>query len=145
MANQNRFTKILAISGTSLVWLVMLAPVVFSLIRIIREAPFRLDYLLPAEVLPLVLVGAGLIIWAGIRAKSRVKQTAWALGIGLALLAAGLVTAQVTGMAEGTIGSEGFVYNLVLSTIIAYDLAVVGIGISGILLTRDLYRLERTV
>ncbi|HEX6384498.1 MAG TPA: hypothetical protein VF177_07500, partial [Anaerolineae bacterium] len=64
MEKKGILTRILAIVGTVLVWLPILAPVMFSMAAIIEERVFRFDYLMPAELFPVALVGGGLLIWA---------------------------------------------------------------------------------
>ena len=63
MKPTNRLTKFLAISGTILVGLPVVAPIVFSLIRLVQGGSFMFDYLMPGELALLVLIGAGLLIW----------------------------------------------------------------------------------
>lgn len=52
-----RFTKALAIAGTLLVWLPVLAPLVFSVVRLFNRQKFLLDFLMPAELFPVILAG----------------------------------------------------------------------------------------
>ena len=49
----NALTKTLAIAGTILVWLPVLAPVLVSLWLFIQRGDFHFDYLIPAEVFPI--------------------------------------------------------------------------------------------
>jgi hypothetical protein len=57
MEKKGGVTIILAILGTVLVWFPILAPVLLSVAAIIKERPFRFDYLMPAELFPAALVG----------------------------------------------------------------------------------------
>ena len=136
---RNTFTKILAITGTILVWLPVAAPVFFSLMRLLGGASFLFDYLMPAEGFPLVLAGSGLLIWTALRARSPLKLICWLLGIGAALLVSGQAVAVVTGLASGAIEPAGWQMVLVTAMIAGYSLTVIGIGIGGIGLLRDLY------
>ncbi len=139
MKKNDTFTKILAIVGTILVWLPIVAPILFSLIRFLESARFMFDYLMPAEGFPLVLAGGGLLIWAAIRTKSLVRWFAWMLGIGVALLIGGQALAVVTGLASGEIEPTGWQWFLVLATIAGYTFTVIGMGIGGIRLIKDLF------
>ena len=56
MVKKDVLTRILAIAGTVLVWLPILAPALFSVVAVIQEGTFRFDYLMPAELFPSVLV-----------------------------------------------------------------------------------------
>ena len=140
MAKQGILTKILAIAGTVLVWLPILAPVVLSTVVLIADREFLFDYLMPAELFPLVLVGGGLLLWAALRMHTHVKFIAWTLGSAVGLLVFSQGLAVLTGLANGRVARGGWQEILVTVLIGGYALAVVGLGISGILLLRDLFR-----
>jgi hypothetical protein len=57
---------------------------------------------MPAELFPAVLVGGGLLLWAGLRSHSHWKLIGWGLGIAVILLFGGQALAEVTGLADGT-------------------------------------------
>jgi hypothetical protein len=140
MEKKDILTKILAIVGTVLVWIPLLAPVLFSIFGFIAERVFRFDYLMPAELSLLALVGGGLLLWAAIRAHSRRSVIGWGLGIAVGLLVGGQALAVVTGMASGETEPTPWLIALVLGSIGIYALALVAIGASGILLIRDLFK-----
>ncbi len=54
-------TKVLAIIGAALVWFPVAATVVTAVAGSITSRTVRLDYLMPAELFPSVLAGAGLL------------------------------------------------------------------------------------
>ena len=137
MAKKNRFTLILAIVGTVLVWLPILAPVVFAVIRFIQARRVMFDYFTPAELFPVVLVGSGLLLWAAIRARSRRGIIGWSLGAAVGLLVASMAVAQVTGL-DSAADPGGWQMALVLILFAGFWLALLGIAIGGILLVRDL-------
>ena len=89
MEKKNILTKILAIAGTALAWFPILAPVVLSIPGLIAERVFRFDYLMPAELFPVALVGGGLLLGAALRARSRRGLIGWGLGIAAGLLVGG--------------------------------------------------------
>jgi hypothetical protein len=62
MEKRDAFTKVLAIVGTVLVWFPILAPVLLSVVVLIKGRVFHFDYLMPAELFPAILVGGGLLI-----------------------------------------------------------------------------------
>jgi len=143
MEKKNTFTKVLAIAGTSLVWLPILAPILFSVISLVAERIFRFDYLMPAELFPLVIIGSGLLLWAALRARSRGKLIGLGLGSAVGLLVLGQVLAVVTGLASGEAEPSGLRWALVISFLAAYVLAVIVIGVGGVLLLRDLFKSPR--
>ena len=140
MEKQGTLTKILAVVGTVLVWLPILAPIFFSAVLFIQEQIFRFDYLMPAELFPAILLGGGLLIWAALRAHSHGKLIGWSLGIAAALLVGAQALAEVTGLASGETEPVGWLWALVLSALVAFVLAILGVAVGGILLLRDLFR-----
>lgn len=139
MKKKDALTRILAIAGTVLVWFPILAPVLISVAIIIKEHIFRFDYLMPAELFPVILAGGGLLIWAALRAHSRWRLIGWGLGTAICLLVGGQTFAVVTGLASGEVEPVGWRWALVLASIVVYSLAIVVIGVGGVLLLRDLF------
>ncbi len=140
MGNRNLFTKILTIAGTVFVWLPIVAPLFFSVLHLIRARQFRLDYLMPAELFPVVLVGALLLIWAAMRAHSQRTLIGAGLAGAVALLVGGQALAVVTGLASGETEPVGLPWAVVLGTLILYDAAAIAIGVGGALLLRELLK-----
>jgi len=140
MEKMGVLTKILAIAGTVLVWFPILAPVLLSLALLVKERVFRFDYLMPAELFLFALAGGGLLIWAALRARLRWRLIGWGLAIALGLLMGGQALAVLTGLASGETEPVGLWFALVLASIVGFSLALVGIGIGGLLLLRDLFK-----
>ncbi len=133
-------TRILTIVGTVLVWFPIAAPLVFGLLHSLRSGRLVIDYLMPAELLPVVLLGSGLLLWAALRVRSYHRLIGWALGIGIAALVISQWIAEITGLASGAMEPTGWQFVLVLSIFSLYDLCVIIIGVGGILLWRKLVR-----
>jgi hypothetical protein len=140
MKTQNSSTKILAIGGTILVWLPILAPIIFSVVSAMSDRRFRFDYLMPAEFFPLAFLGGALLVWVAIRTHAYQKLIGWCLGIASGLLIGGQVLAVVTGLASGQTEPEGLWWFIVLGTLLFYSLAVVALGVGGLLVLRNLFR-----
>ncbi len=134
------FTKILAIMGTVLVWVPILAPVLFSALMLIRAGIFRMDYLMPAELFPVAFAGGILLLWAAMRARAHQKLVGWSLAAAVACLVAGQGLAVVTGLASGETAPTGWQWALVIASLVIYTLALVAMGIGGILLLRRLFK-----
>ena len=141
MEKNHLLTRILAIVGTLLVWLPLLAPVFFSISAFFTRpgSGLRFDYLMPAELFPLALVGAGLLLWAAIRQRRLRGLIGWGLGSAVFLLFASQGLAVLTGLADGRTEPGGWQSALVLGALVAYILAVVAIAVGGVLLLRDLF------
>jgi hypothetical protein len=140
MEKKGVLTKILAIVGTVLVWFPILAPILLSAIISIKMRIFQFDYLMPAELFPAALAGGGLLIWAALRAHSRWKLIGWGLGIAAGLLVGGQALAELTGLASGETEPAGAWWVLLLTSLFVYTLAVLGTGLGGVLLLRELFK-----
>ncbi len=139
MENRVGLTKILAGAGTLLVWVPIAAPILLTLAELLKEGLFRLDYLMPAELFPLVLVGGGLLLWAAWLRRSQRGLIGWSLGSAVILLVGLQALAEVTGLASGRTAPGGWQSALVLAGLIGYILAVVATGVGGARLLRDLF------
>jgi len=134
------FTKILAVAGTVLVWIPILAPILFSLAVLITRRMFHFDYLMPAELFPSALAGGLLLLWAALREGAHRSLIGWSFASAIALLFSGQGLAVVTGLASGKTNPVGWVMIIVLGAIISYTLALVVLGVGGVLLLRDLFK-----
>src|SRR5512140_940520 len=139
MKNKASLTKILAIPGTIFTWLPILAPIFFSLIRFFQSGRVRLDYLMPAELFPVALIGGGLLIWAAFRAHRRRGLMYWSVIAQVLLLVGSQALAVVTGLASGATEPVGIAWALVVTLLALFILAILVTAIGGILLIRDLF------
>jgi len=140
MENKRVFTKILAVAGTIFVWFPILAPILLTTIFFIQEHIFRFDYLMPAELGLFAFGGGILLLIAAIRMHSHLKLIGWGLGIALVMIVGGQALAVVTGLADGSTEIGGWQWMLVLGSLIIYTVAIVAIGVGGVLISRDLFR-----
>lgn len=128
-------TKILAVVGTVLVWFPILATVTIAVVGSIGDRVLRFDYLMPAELFPVAFAGGVLLLWA----RARRRLIGWGLGIAVGLLVGGQALAVATGLASGEIEPAGWLWVLVVASIVAYSLALVELGGAGLLPVRDLF------
>ncbi|HNB51658.1 MAG TPA: hypothetical protein PK530_06930 [Anaerolineales bacterium] len=140
MKTNTLLTKILTILGTAFVWFPILFPLILSIPHSLAVQQFQFDYLMPAELFPLVLVGSLLLLWAAWRTHLHRGVIGWGMGLGLAALVLGQVIASATGLASGAIEPDGWQWALVLGMLGGYVLAVIVIGVGGGLILRDLLR-----
>lgn len=140
MEKRRVLTRVLAVVGTVLVWFPLLATVTTSVVGSVGDRVFRFDYLMPAELFPAAFVGGGLLMWAAMRARSRRGLIGWGLGVAVGLLVGGQALAVVTGLASGETEPVGWLWALVIALIAIYALALVEIGVAGVLLLRDLFQ-----
>jgi hypothetical protein len=131
--------KGLALIGTVLVWLPVLAPFFFGLAGLLADGVFNFDYLMPAELGLMAITGAVLLIAAAILAHSRLKLIGGSIGAAIAAIVIGQFIASVTGLASGEIEPTGWQWALVTACLAIYVLALAATGAGGALLTRDLF------
>jgi hypothetical protein len=139
MADKQTFTKTLAIAGTLFAWIPILITIFFAIAGSIQAGLFRMDYLMPAELFPLALVGSSLLLWASWRVKMLHKPITWASSLMLALLFGSQALAVVSGLASGRTEPAGLWWVMVMSCLGGYVLALLVICVSGILLLCDLF------
>jgi len=140
MEKRGVLTKALAVVGTVLVWFPIFATLTTSVVGTIAHRVFRFDYLMPAELFPAAFVGGGLLMWAALRARSRRGLIGWGLGVVVGLLLGGQALAAVTGLASGETEPAGWFWALVVASLVIYSLALMEIGVAGVLLVRDLFQ-----
>jgi len=140
MGNTGVLTKALAVGGTLLVWLPLVATIMFAVAGSLRDRALRVDYLMPAELSPIAFAGGGLLLWAALRARSRRALVGGGLSLALGLLVGGQALAVATGLASGEAEPVGWPWVLVITSLVAHTLAVVGVGTAGALLVRDAFR-----
>ncbi len=144
MNNRGVFSKILAVAGTIMVWLPILAPILMTAIRLLQGGAFNFDYLIPAELFVVALIGGGSLILVARRERLRWRLIGWGLGIAAGMLGAGQVVAAATGLASGEAQAAGWPLAVVRGTIYVYILALVITGIGGIILLSRLFRRPTT-
>ena len=140
MENKGVLTKVLALAGTVLVWIPIMLTILTSLIGAVSYRILRFDYLMPAELFPVALLGALLLLWAAKRAPSQRKLIGWGLGAAVVFLIGGQAIAVVSGLASGAIEPTGWIWALVITSIAFYSLALIEIGVAGVLLVGNLYQ-----
>ena len=144
MADKGMLTKILAIAGTVLVWFPILAPILLTVVLFIQERSFHIDYLMPAELFLFAMAGSALLLWASMRARSHPGLIRWGIALAVVMIVGGQAIASATGLASGEIEPTGWQWALVTASLAGYCLALIAIGVGGILLLRDLFKPPRS-
>jgi hypothetical protein len=62
------------------------------------------------------------------------------LGIALLTIVGGQALAEVTGLASGETEPSGWQWALVLGSLGIYSLAIIGVGVAGVMVLRDLFK-----
>jgi len=132
MEKKDTLSKLFAILGTALVWFPILAPLILGFVSLGMDGIYRFDYLMPAELGIVVFVGGATLMWGAIRSGLRRKIIAWGLG-----LAAGSVAILVS---FGDVVPGSWQWGIAMGLLISYSLAIVIMGIGGLLLCKDLFK-----
>ena len=142
MKNKTPTAKSLAIIGTILVLLPVLAPIPFALFKFFRSGMthFMFDYLMPAELFPVALIGGILLVIASLITRLERAFIIGAFIAAIILLAGGQFLAVITGMASGGTEPKGWLWVAVLTTIALYTLGLIQMGIGGMLLIKHLFK-----
>ena len=139
MQKQDVLSKTLASVGTVLVWIPLLAPALFAVIKWIQGGIFLFDFLMPAELFPAVLLGGLLLLWAALRTRWHRRLIGWSLGLAACLLIGSQGLAVATGLASGATEPVGWPWVLVIATLMGFLLAVMALAVGGVLLMRELF------
>lgn len=133
------WARVLAVGGTVLIGVPLVAPVVLLLAALIMDGRPRFDYLIPGELIAVVFAGAAALLGAAILAHRFRWATATGLGLIVALFVLIGVTADSTGLASGEARAEGWPLALVAGSYSLYVLAVLADTVVGVLLCRRLF------
>ena len=128
MKRNDLFTRLLAIGGTALIALPLLAGVLAAVLGYVTRGVPLFDYLLPLELFPPAVVGALLLLWAARRAHDRCCLIASAEG-------AATVTLLLLLLFPSDLQDASLVL-LPLAAILTVEMAVTGVG--GLLLVHDM-------
>ncbi|MEJ5256819.1 MAG: hypothetical protein WHS64_01060 [Fervidobacterium sp.] len=116
----------------------MIAPAFFSIVALIQMGRFLFDFLMPAELFLVFLVGAILLLFVSIRTKHYVKQIGFGLLLAVILLFGGQGIAVISGLASGEREFGDWVTVLVMVMILLYIFAIIEIEIFGFYLLRKM-------
>jgi hypothetical protein len=95
-----------------------------------------IDYLMPAELLPIALLGGALLLSAAILARSHRAWIGWSFGAAVGLLILSMGLAVVTGLASGAAEAAGWRLVLVAGLLGGYIVALVVLAVGGVSLVR---------
>jgi len=132
VVSSRRWIWILNLIGVVLVWFPVLFPIFIGIDRFLISKRWLFDYLIPAELFPLVFSGGILLFIAAYKSGRYKQQVKWTLVLMLATLVLGQVVAVLTGLASGRTEPVGLPWLAVLSFIGGYVLTVIYLGVIGL-------------
>lgn len=140
MRKNNISIRILAITGTVLLFLPVLTTILTGTFISIARHRLRVDYLMPAELGLLAVIGGGLLLLAAILSRTRLKQILVIYLVMLLMLFGSQAIAVWTGLASGAREASGWPFILVIGMLVVYALLTVVLGFAGVQLSKDLIK-----
>jgi len=137
---KSTLSKIFAIAGTLLLAAPILFMIVIAVIGSVANQTFLFDYLMLAEVFPVILLGLILLFLASLLSRVFPKWIGWGSAAALILLAGAMLYANVSGLSSGALPAQGGAFLLVVIGIALYDLLILGIAVLGALLIKNLFQ-----
>ncbi|MBN1241598.1 MAG: hypothetical protein JXA15_02695 [Spirochaetales bacterium] len=132
--------KSLALVGTLLAALPLIAPIALTIMRVAGGASFIFDYLMPAELFPLAIAGGLMILVAGLLSRRRRWLAIGSLAAAAIFFLGITVGAELTGLASGAHPATGWRVALLYGFLVLFVASEIAIVVGGILLARDLAR-----
>ena len=139
MQHGSAFMKVLTVTGLILVSLPVVAPLLFTGVRLVQAGDLRFDYLMPAELFPMALVGTALLLWAALRMHEHRAQIGWSIGAMVVGLVGSQGAAVLTGLASGETEAEGWPLVPVIALLILYVLGLLAMVVTGAQLVREAF------
>jgi len=140
MKNKSLISKIIAITGTILIWIPIIVPVSFTIIFLIIKGKFAFDFLMPMELIFCVIIGAILLIIASIIMKFKWKIIGISLGTIISIFILVQFIAEITGIASGEAGMTPLLYFIMITFVIIYIISLIILCISSINLVKKLLK-----
>jgi hypothetical protein len=142
MEKKTKINRSLAIVGIILIWFPIAAMLLTSLVGSIQSRRFLMDFLMPAELFLVVLIGGGLLTWSAFRMNRLKLPILLTLCLGVVMLIGSQGLATKTGLADGRIGMDSNWFIVVAVMLGMYSLTVVLLGIWGFLLLSKIKKPE---
>ena len=133
-------TKVFAISGTVVLWAPILFMFVTAIIGSIASKALLFDYLMLAELFPIVALGLILLVLSSLLSRTFRKWFGWGSVAALLALTSAQILATASGLASGALAESGGVFVTVIAAIVIYNIIIVALAILAILLLRRLFQ-----
>lgn len=137
---KSALSKIFGVAGAVLLWAPILFMFLTAIVGSIARKMLLFDYLMLAELFPLVAFGLVLLVLCSLMTHLYRKWFGWGALAALVALSAGQVFATVSGLASGALVEHGIVFAIVIATIVVYDLVIVALAILAIVLIKQLFQ-----
>ena len=136
---KSALTKIFAVSGAVLLWGPLLFMIVTAIWGSIQQKSLLFDYLMLAELFPIVALGLILLVLASLISRTYAKWFGWGCVAALVALAGGQIFATVTGLATSASSQANTAMTIVIISIAIFNLIILGLAILSIVFLRQLF------
>lgn len=133
-------TKIFAVSGTIVLWAPILFLFVTAIVGSIAGKTLLFDYLMLAELFPIVALGLILLVLASLLSRTFRKWFGWGSVAALLALTGAQILATASGLASGALAESGGVFATVIAAIVIYNVIVGALAILAMILLRRLFQ-----
>lgn len=133
-------TKVFAVSGTVVLWALILFLFVTAIIGSIAGKALLFDYLMLAELFPIVALGLILLVLSSLLSRTFRKWFGWGSVAALLALSSAQILATASGLASGALAESGGVFVTVIAAIVIYNIIIGALAILAILLLRRLFQ-----
>lgn len=140
MRNKILISKIISIIGTILIWIPIIAPIFFTLILLFIRKIFAFDFLMPMELLFLVIIGAIFLIATSIIMKYNWKTIGISFCIIISMFIIIQLIANLIGIVSGRTEITTIMYVIMITFVVIYIISLIILGISSILLVKKLFK-----
>lgn len=137
---KSALSKIFGVGGALLLWGPILLMVLTAIFGSIASGTFLFDYLMLAELFPLVAFGLVLSVLASLITHTYAKWFGWGGVAALIALSGGQVFATASGLASGELVESEFALPVVIASIAVYNLIVVGLAILSLFLLKQIFQ-----
>ena len=133
-------TKIFTISGTLLLWAPILFMFITGIVGSIMSKTLLFDYLMLAEMFPIVALGLVLLVLASLLSGTFRKWFGWGSVAALLSLTAAQIVSTASGLASGALAESGGVLATVIAAIVVYNVIIGALAVLAIFLLRRLFQ-----
>ena len=137
---KSALTKIFAASGAVLLWGPLLFMIVTGIWGSIQQKSLLFDYLMLAELFPIVALGLILLVLASLVSRTYAKWFGWGGVAALVALTGGQIFATVTGLTSSASTQANAAMTIVIISIAIFDLVIIVLAVLSIILVRRLFQ-----
>ena len=137
---KSALSKIFGVGGALLLWGPILMMVLTAIFGSIANGTFLFDYLMLAELFPLVAFGLVLLVLTSLITHSYAKWVGWGGVAALISLSGGQVFATASGLASGELVGSSFALPIVIASIVIFNLIIVCLAVLSLFLLKQLFQ-----